>query len=503
MAAPNALVRELRELLGDERVVEAENDRLTYAYDASFISHLITHPPDAVVVARDEEDVVKTLRFAQERGVPIVPRGAASGQAGGTIPTHGGIVLALNRMNRVLAVDPTNLQVLTEPGVIHWRLLQALAPHGLFFPPDPGSSKMCTVGGMAATNAHGMRAVKYGPTADWVLGLNVVLPGGRVITTGTAHSRARQTSSGLELSKLFVGSEGSLGIITRLRLKLLPIPRAKAAVLALFDKLEHAGRAVSAVFGAGIMPSACEILDRGAIQAVNLYKPETGLPECEAMLLFEVDGNPPGVEFDAQRIVEAVSELALRAEWSADPKRIARLWEGRSVVGAAAALVRPGAFRAFCGEDLCVPLDRMPEALREVREIGARHGIPVVTYGHIGGGGLHPGLLIDAHSAAEIAAVQRVADDIHRLALRLGGTTTGEHGVGITRAPYMAREHGPALDVMREIKQALDPRGIMNPGKVIPLPDAPGVPPIIQVQADADGETPLGATASPAYEDLG
>ncbi len=496
---PGGLLADLRALLGADRVVEAENDRRTYAYDASFLSHLRTCVPDAVVVAREPDDVVKTLRYAQEHEIPVVPRGAASGQAGGTIPTRGGIVLALNRMNRVLEIDAANLQAIVEPGVIHARLNQALAPHGLIFPPDPGSSRMCTVGGMAATNAHGMRAVKYGPTADWVLGLDVVLAGGRRLTTGCASSRARQTSSGLELTKLFVGSEGSLGVITRLRLKLLPTPAARAAVLALFDRLEAAGRAVSAVFRAGILPAAAEILDRGAIRAVNLYRPRLGLPDCEAMLLFEVDGNPPGVEFDARRIVEAVSDLAVQADWSTDPKRIAALWEGRSVVGAAAAMVRPGGFRAFCGEDLCVPLDRVPEALAEIRAIGARHGIPVVTYGHIGGGGLHPGHLIDPLSPADVAAVQAVADEIHRLAIRLGGTTTGEHGVGLARAPYMAQEHGEALEVMRQIKAALDPKGIMNPGKVIPLPDEPALDALDLAAAPADERPALGA----AYEDLG
>jgi glycolate oxidase len=333
-----------------------------------------------------------------------------------------------------------------------------------------------------------------------VLGLNVVLPGGREITTGTAAGRARQTSSGFELTKLFIGSEGALGVITGLRLKLLPIPAAKAAVLALFDTIEAAGKAVSAVFQAGILPSAAELLDRGAIQAVNLYKPGLKLPDCEAMLLFEVDGNPPGVEFDALRVVEAVRPLARTSEWSADPQRIAALWEGRSVVGAAAAMIRPGSFRAFCGEDICVPLDRIPEALTGIRAIGARHEIPIVTYGHIGGGGLHPGHLIDPFSQRDLAAVHLVADEIHHLALALGGTTTGEHGVGLARAPYMPQEHGEALTVMRQIKAALDPRGIMNPGKVIPI-DGFDVP--MGVPGLSDSGMLEGLPVGAVYEDLG
>ncbi len=327
---------------------------------------------------------------------------------------------------------------------------------------------MATVGGMASTNAHGMRAVKYGPTSSWVLGLNIVLPDGTLIETGSAGSRAKQSSAGLELTKLFVGSEGTLGVVTGLRLKLMPVPPARAIVLALFDELENAGRAVQTVFQAGISPSAIEILDQRCIRAVNIYRPGMNLAEVEALILFEVDGNPPGVRWDAERIVEVVSPLARTAEWSDEPKRIAALWEARSVIGAAVGVLRPGSNRAYCGEDLCVPVARIPATLREIQEISARYRIPIATYGHIGGGGLHPGHLIDGRDPDEVRRVQLIADEIHELALRMGGTTTGEHGVGAARAPFMAREHGPALDTMRAIKRALDPNGIMNPGTIFP-----------------------------------
>src|SRR5919199_1049352 len=326
---------------------------------------------------------------------------------------------------------------------------------------------MCTVGGMASTNAHGMRAMKYGPTANWVLGLEVVLADGRVITTGSVNSKARQSSSGLELTKLFVGAEGILGIITRLRLKVMPIPESRAIVTALFDDVERAGQAVVAVFQAGITPSAAEILDRNSIQAVNLFRPAMQLPAAEAMLLFEVDGNPPGVEYDAAMLGDVVRPFATAIDWSNEPKRIAALWEARSVVGAAASMLRPNAFRAYCGEDLCVPISKVPATLRAIQEIGRRHAIPVATYGHIGGGGMHPGHLINPFDPDEVRRVLLVANEIHQLALEMGGTVTGEHGVGLVRAPYMAAEHGEALEVMRQIKRALDPKDIMNPGKVV------------------------------------
>lgn len=392
-------------------------------------------------------------------------------------------------LNRILDVDVPNMQALCQPGVVHAQLNESLLPHKLIFPPDPGSTRMATVGGMAANNAHGMRAAKYGPTGAWVLGLRVVLPDGTLIETGgaprgathsgapgsepeAAISRAKQTSAGLELTKLFVGAEGTLGVITQLRLKLMPIPPARAIVLALFDQLENAGQAVQAVFGAGITPSAIEILDERCVRTVNLYRPAMNLPEVEALLLFEVDGNPPGVEYDAARISEIVRPLVRAGdgsvEWSTEPKRIAALWEARSVVGAAVGTLRPNSNRAYCGEDICVPVARIPETLRAIQDISKQHNIPIATYGHIGGGSLHPGHLIDGRDADEVRRVLLVADDIHDLALRMGGTTTGEHGVGAVRARFMPQEHGPALDAMRRIKYALDPKGIMNPGKIFP-----------------------------------
>jgi glycolate oxidase len=481
-----ALARDLRALLRDSRVLDAPAQLRAYAHDASFLAQLAPRPPDVAVVAGSAGDVAAVLRYANARGIPVTPRGAATGQTAGAVPLGGGISLSLNAMNRVLELDLPNTQVICEPGVVHAQLNDQLAPHNLLFPPDPGSSRMATVGGMASTNAHGMRAVKYGPTSAWVLGLEVVLPDGSAIETGSVGSRAKQSSAGLELTKLFVGAEGTLGVITRLRLKLMPIPPARAIVLALFDVLENAGLAVQAVFQAGVSPSAIEILDQRCIRAVNLFRPAIALPEVEALLLFEVDGNPPGVRWDAERIAELVGSLARTVEWSDEPARIAALWEARSLVGAAVGVLRPGAVRAYCGEDLCVPVARIPETLRAIQEIGARHRIPIATYGHIGGGGLHPGHLIDGRDPDEVRRVLRVADEIHELALRMGGTTTGEHGVGAARAAYMAREHGPALDVMRRIKAALDPHGIMNPGVIFPetVPSLEFRPPLAAAAGD-------------------
>src|ERR671939_1090614 len=300
----SALASDLRRLLRHSQVVDAPAELRTFSYDASFLTQLSPRAPDVAVIAGTAADVQALVRYAAERGIPVTPRGAATGQTGGAVALTGGIVLSLNAMNRVLEIDVPNMQVFCEPGVVHAQLNDALAAHRLIFPPDPGSSRMATVGGMASTNAHGMRAVKYGPTSAWVLGLEVVLPDGEVIETGSVGSRAKQSSSGLELTKLIVGAEGTLGVITRLRLKVMAIPPARAIVLGLFDVLEQAGQAVQAVFAAGVSPSAIEILDERCIQAINLYRPAMRLPRVEALILFEVDGNPPGVAWDAERVGE-------------------------------------------------------------------------------------------------------------------------------------------------------------------------------------------------------
>ena len=352
------IAADLRARLKHSEIVDERSELQTYGYDASFLTQLNPIPPDVAVIARSTEDVVAVMRYADEHAIPVTPRGAASGQTAASVAVEGGIVLAMNALNRVLEVDLPNMQVICEPGVVHAKLNEQLAPHRLIFPPDPGSTRMATLGGMASTNAHGMRAVKYGPTSAWVLGLEVVMPNGDVIETGSVGSRAKQSSAGLELTKLIVGAEGVLGVITKLRLKLMPIPPAKAIVLAVFDQLENAGQAVQVVFGGGISPSAVEILDERSIQAVNIYRPAMGLPACEAVILFEVDGNPPGVRWDAEKISELVQPLARSVDWSDEPAKINALWEARSVVGAAVGVLRPGSNRAYCGEDLCVPVGR-------------------------------------------------------------------------------------------------------------------------------------------------
>lgn len=465
------LIPRLRAIVEPERVLTRHQDLLVYSYDASFLTRLTPLLPDVVVLPLTTAEVSAVVSVAAEHGVPVVPRGAGTAQTGGPVPARGGIVIDLSRMNRILEADLDNLQVIVEPGVVHATLNAVLEPRGFFFPPDPGSSQMCTVGGMVAGNTSGMRAVKYGATAEYVLGLEVVLADGSVITTGGTCSRALKTVAGYDLTRLFVGSEGTLGIITRIRLKVIPVPERRGVVMAAFESIEAAGETVVDVFRARLRPAAVEIMDRTACRAAMLHVPGLVLPQGEAVLFFQVDGPPPAVTYEAERLAGICRRRASHVEWAEEPARVNALWQARAVVGAASGRVREEATRVCAGEDICVPINRVAAALTAIQEISRRHGFPILTYGHIGDGNLHAAPLIDMRDLSEVARAHQAVDEIHRLALRMNGTTTAEHGVGLVRAVYMNEELGPALEVMRAVKRALDPRGILNPGKMALEPE--------------------------------
>lgn len=460
------LGQDMINLLGREKVLTEELDLLYYSYDSSFHARNHRFIPDVVITPNSTEEVSQVMKYAYERGIPVTPRGAGTGETCGSVALQGGIVMDLSTWQTIEEVDTANMQVIVRPGVVHANLNKELAKHGLFFPPDPGSTRMCTIGGMIANNSSGLRAVKYGTTEQYVLGLEVVLPDGRVITTGGMKSRAIKNVSGLNLTKLFVGSEGTLGVITKARLRVWPKPKARGILMAVFPHLDDAPAAVLDVYQDGILPSGIEILDESAIQAVNMYKPEINLPEAQAILLFEVDGNPASVEYEGNRIAEIVKPRTSQVEWSTEPKRMAQLWEGRGVVATAAARVREDGSRVFAGEDISVPLAKVAETLRAIRSLGEKYGVRVVNYGHIGDGNVHTAPVIDPENPAEVEKANQLADAIHRLAIEMAGTTTGEHGVGYVRAKYAPLEHGEAVNIMALIKQALDPKGIMNPQKV-------------------------------------
>lgn len=463
-----SLAAQLITLIGREKVLDNELELLHYSYDSSFHAKLHRFVPDVVVLPRSTTEVSDIMKFAYQNEIPVTPRGAGTGETCACVAINGGIVMDLSTWDDIDEVDMANMQCFVRPGVVHAKLNEHLSQFKLFFPPDPGSTRMCTIGGMVSNNASGLRAVKYGNTEQYILGLEVVLPNGEIITTGGVKSRAVKNVSGLNLTKIFVGSEGILGIITRVRLRLWPKPKARGMAMAVFPKLEDAPQAVLDVYQSGILPSGIEILDDSAIKAINMYKPEINLPDAEAILIFEVDGNPASVEWEGSQVAEIVKQRASIVEWSTDPKRMAQLWQGRGVVATAAARVRPDGSRVFAGEDISVPLNKVTEVLREIRKLGEKYEVKVVNYGHIGDGNVHTAPVIDPEIPEEVERVHKLTDEIHRLAIRLGGSTTGEHGVGVVRACYAPEEHGEAVNYMRLIKKAFDPKGIMNPGKLIP-----------------------------------
>ena len=458
--------KDLIDLLDKDQVLTKELDLMYYSYDSSFLTKLEPKDPVAVVLPKSTEDVQKVMRYAYENRINIIPRGAGTGETGGCIAINGGIVLDLSSWDEIVEIDADNMQVIVRPGIVHARLNEQLAKFNLFFPPDPGSSQMCTVGGMVANNASGLRAVKYGCTEQYILGLEVVLPNGEVIITGGMRSKAIKNVSGLNLTKLMVGSEGVLGIITRIRLRCWPKPKARGFAMAVFDNLVDAPATVLEGYREGVRPSGIEILDSSAIKAVNQFKPEINLPDAEAILLFEVDGNPPGVEYDGNLIQEVAGRRARQVEWATDPQRMTQLWEGRSVTATAAARVRADGTRVFAGEDISVPLSRVADVLRSIRSLGEKHGVQVVNYGHIGDGNVHTAPVINPEDPEEVERVLKLVDDIHLLAIEMEGSTTGEHGVGAVRRPYAEKEHGLAVKYMKGIKEVFDPRGIMNPEKL-------------------------------------
>src|SRR5881628_1851594 len=467
-APRSTLAERLRRLLPHEAVIDDPATLLPYAYDASFWSLRQQRLPDVVVVPRTTEHVQRVVRFADETNTPVIARGAGTGQTGGAVAAQGGIVVSFARMREVVQIDRANLQAVVRPGLVFADFQDALRPHGLFFPPDPGSGRACTLGGMAANNASGPHAVRWGTTSAYVLGAEIVLADGSVITTGGVRSKALKSSSGIDLTKLLVGSEGTLGIFTKLRLRVQPRPPARAVILAGYAALEDTVASLDDLFAAGVLPSTAEFLDRSAVEAIQRWKPELGLPEGEAVLFIEVEGTPEQVAANVRYTEAIVRRRATVTRVAEDEKEIARLWSARSGLAAATALAHPGKHRIFAGEDLAVPLSEIPRTVRRARELGAELRIAVVFYGHFGDGNVHTAILIDPEDADEVRRADELADRLHRLAIEVGGTVTGEHGTGAVRARYMRAEHGDALDVMKRIKNVMDPKGLLNPGKIYP-----------------------------------
>jgi glycolate oxidase len=370
----------------------------------------------------------------------------------------------MSGMNRILEIDIENQQVIVEPGLVAEALNTAIRPLGFFFPPDPGSLAMCTIGGMIANNSSGMRSVKYGTVRNYVLDLEVVLADGRVLHTG---SKVLKSSAGYDLTRLFVGSEGTLGIITSAGLKVAPLPAARKLVLASFPEAEIAGRSIVEIFSRGITPSACEILDRTTLAVLKMCEPHLALPADGDVILFEVDGTAASTEETAAQIRDACLPLASSVRIASCWEEMEEIWAARRLVGAAISKLDPAKTRIYMGEDVGVPIKQIPALIRRVQQISSKLDIPAMKYGHIGDGNLHVALFIDIRDEAQWEKLRLAADRIHRAALDLGGTVSSEHGIGLARADLLPEQAGSeAFSLMQSIKKAMDPQGILNPGKM-------------------------------------
>lgn len=447
----------LKETVGDDNVSGELIDLISHSADAS----LFRHRPELVVYATTTEQVSAILKMVHEERIPLTPRGAGTNVSGEAVPIRGGIVLDLNRMDQILEISLEDRLVVVQPGVIYADLNNLLIPKGFVFPPDPASGIVATIGGNVATNAGGVRASKYGVTQDYVRGLKVVLPGGEVMRTG---GRTMKCSSGLNLTQLFVGSEGTLGVITEIILKIKPKTTETCTVMATFTRLVDAGQAVSQIMRAGAVPSVLEILEKSCIKAIN-QNTTLNLPEVEAILLTETDGFiKEEALFQMNKIIEIFHENgALEVKWSGSEEEAEALWKARKSAYAVISSLNNTTF----GEDITVPLSKVPDMLHALEEVGSNYNLVFPTVGHMGDGNLHPHFSYNRTNPDEVARVKMAEKELYQKAIELGGTLTGEHGIGLAKAPFMHLEHDAvAMATMRSLKKIFDPHNILNPGKM-------------------------------------
>lgn len=447
-------------IVGKKNAFSQKEDLLSYSYDAT--AGMEKHMPDIVLLPSNREQVQSIMKYANEQAIPVYPRGSGTNLSGGTVPLNGGIVVSLVQMDKILEIDRENLVAVLQPGVIVQSLNEAIKEYGLIYPPDPGTVTTATIGGTVGECAGGLRGLKYGVTKNYVMGMEVVLADGEVIRFG---GKTVKNVTGYDLTKLFTGSEGTLGIITEVTVKLIPAPEYRLGLMAVYDDLDKAARTISDIIKNKVIPATLEIMDNTTIRTVENYS-KVGLPvSAEAILLIEVDG----IE-EVVRREFAVVKSTCEANGVVDLK-VARndqereeLWTARRAALPALAQVKPTTIL----EDATVPRSRIPDMIRSVREIARKYDLVIGTFGHAGDGNLHPTILTDERDKEEMVRVEKAVDEIFDAALKMGGTLSGEHGIGYAKKKYLEHEFGAkGLEVMKSIKKALDPKGILNPGKMV------------------------------------
>ncbi|MEN6568019.1 MAG: FAD-linked oxidase C-terminal domain-containing protein [Veillonellales bacterium] len=451
------IVRKLTAIVGEKHALTEFEDRYCYSFDSTFINAM----PDLVLQPGSRDEIAAVCRVAYEHDIPVVTRGAATGLSGGAVPVKGGIVLEMTRLNHIIEINTVNRYAIVEPGIVTQNYLAAVDQAGLFYPPDPASSKMATLGGNISECAGGPHGVKYGITRNYVLGLEVVLADGSIVQTGNLVDG---DMSGPDWTMLFCGSEGTLGVITKIMLKLTQKPQAKQTMMAIFDRIEDAATTVSTMMASGVIPTTLEIMDNSTIRAVENFL-NIGLPvEAGAILLIEVDGDPKAVEKHVQHVMKVCQDCkALTVKAAKTTKEADALWKARRSVSPACGKINP----TKISEDATVPRSRIPEMVAAVREIAEKYRLKMVIFGHAGDGNLHPNILSNKHDKEEMARVSKAVEELFQAALKLGGTLSGEHGIGYLKAPFLVWELGEeGFQFGKDVKQAVDPKCLLNPGKM-------------------------------------
>jgi glycolate oxidase len=448
----------IMERLSNIEVSTSPEDLICYGFDASGIEV----SPSAIVWPKSTEDVVRVMEYAYEHSIPVVPRGAGTGVTAGAVASKGAMILSFEKMKKTLEIDSGNLYVLCEPGVINGKLQRELEWMGLFYPPDPASMDFCTIGGNVAENAGGPRGLKYGVTRDYVMEIEAVLPNGEIMTTGV---RTAKGVVGYDLTRLLTGSEGTLSIFTKIRLKVLPLPEEVITLLAIFSDLEASGNAVTKIISSRIIPRTLEFMDHEAIASVENYKP-VGLPEsAEAVLLIELDGHPSTITKEAEKIADICQQLGGEIRMAEDDVARNQLWASRRAISPALYQIKP----TKINEDIVVPRNKVTEMLKRLRRLSEESGIRIVNFGHAGDGNIHVNIMVDKAVQEEYQKGLGLVEKLFRETLSLGGTISGEHGVGLTKSVYIGMElSGRELEIMRSIKKVFDPTNILNPGKIFP-----------------------------------
>jgi len=452
------IINGLKDIAGKERVLTSREDLLCYSFDGTPLRKSM---PEIVVLPETTQEISRICKLAADERFFIVPRGAGTSLSGGAVPLKGGVVLSMAKFNAIPDIDVENLTITVQPGVVTEEINKAVEKYGLFYPPDPASMKVSTIGGNIAENSGGLRGLKYGVTENYILGLEVVLSNGDIINTGV---KAVKNVAGYNLNKLFIGSEGTLGIVTKALLKLIPLPECKKTLLVHFEKLTHAASVVSQIIASKIIPATLEFLDNMTIRCVEDYS-KIGLSvETGALLLIEIDGNKSMVEEQTHKVIDICKNgNSTQVDIAGNEEEALQLTEARRSAFPALARQKPTTIL----EDVTVPRSRLAEMVEAINTIAAKYDITIGTFGHIGDGNLHPTCITDERDKDELKRVKKAFDEIFTAAINMGGTISGEHGVGISKKKYLEQMVGPAgINAMKRVKTIFDPDGILNPGKI-------------------------------------